>query len=129
MAFKVKTKADAIDLSLEPAWVSGNFSVPEPVVIANRVVFALSNGEVTQQSKEGGIIFEHKLTLLSDQQRTDNPNRAILYALDARTGKMLYQSGEAFDTWVHFSGLAVADGSIYAVDHRSQVYCFALKED
>jgi outer membrane protein assembly factor BamB len=128
MAFKVKT-GDGIGLTLDPAWISGNFSVPEPVVIANGVVFALSNGENTQQSKEGGIIFKQKLTLLSDQQRRENANRAVLYALDARTGKILYQSGEAFDTWVHFSGLAVANGSIYAVDYGSQVYCFGLKEN
>ena len=30
-------------------------------------------------------------------------------------------------TWVHFSGLAVANGRIYAVDHDSRVYCFGLK--
>jgi outer membrane protein assembly factor BamB len=129
MAFKVKEGPDGVNLSLDPAWISGNFSVPEPVIIANGVVFALSNGENTQQSKERGIIFKQKLTLLSDQERLENPNRAILYALDARTGKTLYQSGEIFDTWVHFSGLALANGSIYAVDHGSQVYCFALKEN
>ncbi len=31
------------------------------------------------------------------------------------------------DTWVHFSGLAVANGNIYAVDYNSQIYCFGLK--
>jgi PQQ-like domain len=29
---------------------------------------------------------------------------------------------------VHFSGLAIADGKIYAVDHDSNVYCFGLKK-
>jgi hypothetical protein len=27
---------------------------------------------------------------------------------------------------VHFSGLAIADGRVYAVDHDSNVYCFGL---
>ncbi len=29
-------------------------------------------------------------------------------------------------SWVDFSGLAVADGKVYAVDHDSNVYCFGL---
>src|SRR5579875_3380653 len=32
-----------------------------------------------------------------------------------------YQSGAAIKSWVHFSGLAVADGQVYAVDHDSNV--------
>ncbi len=31
-------------------------------------------------------------------------------------------------SWVHFSGLGLADGRVYAVDHDSWVYCFGLKE-
>jgi hypothetical protein len=31
------------------------------------------------------------------------------------------------DTWVHFSGLAIAEGQIFAVDYDSNVYCFGLK--
>jgi outer membrane protein assembly factor BamB len=63
---------------------------------------------------------------LSERQRQKTRN-AVLYALDAKTGKVLYQSGSAIGSWVHFSGLAVADGRIYAVDHESRVYCFGLK--
>ena len=29
-------------------------------------------------------------------------------------------------SWVDFSGLAVSDGKVYAVDHDSNVYCFGL---
>ena len=60
---------------------------------------------------------------------TDLPagRRAVLYALDAKTGKALYQSGDAIDTWTHFSGLALANGQVYAVDGNSQIYCFGLK--
>ena len=52
---------------------------------------------------------------------------AELYALDAKTGKLLYKSGSAMKSWVHFSGLALADGRVYAVDHSSRVYSFGLK--
>ena len=66
--------------------------------------------------------------LLTDQQRSQNTHNAVLYALDAKTGKVLYQSGDAITSWVHFSGLAVADGRVYAVDHNSTLYCFGLAE-
>jgi outer membrane protein assembly factor BamB len=52
----------------------------------------------------------------------------VLYALDAKTGRVLYQSGDAIATWVHFSGLAIAGGRVYAVDHDSNLYCFGLTE-
>jgi outer membrane protein assembly factor BamB len=52
----------------------------------------------------------------------------VLYAFDAKTGKTLYTSGDAMTKWTHFSGLAVADGRVYAVDHDSRLYCFGLKE-
>ena len=51
---------------------------------------------------------------------------AVLHALDARTGKELYNSGQAIESWVHFSGLAIAGGRVYVVDYGSNVYCFGL---
>jgi hypothetical protein len=115
---------------LKPAWISGDFSVPEPVVIANDVVFAISNGENVRQTMKGGT-FENfqSADLLKDDQRTDNRAKAQLRALDAQTGKVLYDSGpDVFETWTHFSGLALANGQIYAVDFASNLYCFALKK-
>ena len=66
--------------------------------------------------------------ILSDQQRAQSTHNAILYALDAKTGEVLYQSGSAIESWVHFSGLAISDGRVYAVDHNSTLYCFGLAE-
>lgn len=111
-AFKVVLDPAARKPILEPAWVSGDFNLPDPPAIANGVLFALSTGENAKQD--------------SDRSRDTRP--AVLYALDARTGKTLYESGEAMKTWVHFSGLAIADANVYAVDHDSWVYCFGLKE-
>ncbi len=124
MAFKVGD--DGGGTMLKPAWVSGDFNVPEPPVIANGVVLAVSSGENVRQSVEGGLIMSRP-KILTDAQRKEQTSRAVLHALDAKTGKTLYQSGEAFDTWVHFSGLAVANGLVFAVDRSSQVYCFGLK--
>jgi hypothetical protein len=47
-------------------------------------------------------------------------------ALDAKTGKLLYRSGTAMKSWTHFGGLAIHDGSVYAADHSSTLYCFGL---
>jgi outer membrane protein assembly factor BamB len=111
MAFKVTTDPASKKPVLNPAWISGDFNLPDPVVVANGVVFALSTGENANQ--------------LAD--RSQNTRSAVLYALDAKTGRILYGSGKAMDGWVHFSGLALADGNVYAVDHDSRVYCFGLQ--
>jgi outer membrane protein assembly factor BamB len=126
MAFRVSLDAASKKPFLEPSWMSRDFDLPEPVVIANSVVFALSTGENPQQTMEGGVIYTHQ-TLLTDAQRAANTRHAILYALNATTGKVLYESGNLISGWVHFSGLALAEGQVYAVDHDSQVYCFGLK--
>ena len=60
-------------------------------------------------------------------QRLTNTDNAVLHALDARPAKNSTNSGSAMETWVHFSGLAIAQGSIFAVDYDSNVYCFGLK--
>ena len=125
-AFHVKSANASGMPVLEPVWLSGDLNLPEPVVIANGVVFVLSNGENARQTHEGGIITQ-KWTLLSDAEKLQNTRNAVLYALDAKTGKVLFQSGDAMQGWVHFSGLALAQGQVFAVDHDSWVYCFGLK--
>ena len=115
MAFKVATDPATGNPLLDPAWVSGDFNLPDPVIIANGVVFALSTGENAVQ--KGG-----------EDKRFLNTRPAVLHALDARTGRELYTSGDAITGWVHFSGLALADGRVFSVDHDSNVYCFGLKD-
>ena len=53
MAFKVKSDERFNGATLEPAWVSGDFKLPDPPVIANGVVFALATGENPQQTRLG----------------------------------------------------------------------------
>ena len=114
MAFKVVRDPQTQGPMLEPAWISRDFDLPDPVIVANGVVFALSTGENANQ--EGG-----------EERRLLKTRPAVLYALDAKTGKELYNSGNSMTGWVHFSGLALADGRVFAVDHESTVYCFGLK--
>jgi len=128
MAFKVGISPSTHKPTLEPAWISSDVDVPEPVAIANGVIFALATGENTQQVFGQNVRIYKGIKILSDAQRTQNTHNAVLYALDARTGQTLYQSGDSMTSFVHFSGLAVADGRVYAVDHNSVLYCFGLAE-
>lgn len=112
MAFKV-VAGEGGNPVLEPAWMSGDFNIPDPVVIANGVVFGLSTGENPNQ--RGG-----------ETRRMTNVRSAVLKAMDAKTGKELFNSGDSITGWVHFSGMAVANGKIYVVDHDSNVYCFGV---
>ena len=125
MAFEVVLDPSTGQPALKPRWISGDLDVPEPVAIANGVVFALATGENTQQTIGSKVIYSGQKGL-TDQQRSAHTHSAVLYALDARTGKQLYQSGGDITGWVHFSGLAVNDGRVFAVDHDSNVYCFGL---
>jgi outer membrane protein assembly factor BamB len=114
MAFKVVADSRTGGPMLSPAWISGGFASPEPPIIEDDVVLALSNGENAVQ--KGG-----------EKKRLLNTRPAVLRALDARTGKELYNSGASITSWVHFSGLAAASGKIFAVDHDSNIYCFGLR--
>lgn len=51
---------------------------------------------------------------------------AVLYALDAETGKQLYSSSEAVDSWNHYGGIALAGGRIYLSTYDARVFAFGL---
>jgi hypothetical protein len=121
MAFNVGLDAASKKPILEPAWVSSDFNPPDPPIVANGVVFALSTGENSNQK----MTFRNVQS--SDWSKDTRP--AVLFALDAKSGAVLFESGGLIGSWVHFSGLALADGQVYAVDHDSWVYCFGLKKE
>ena len=114
MAFEVVAEKGSGKPRLAPRWISQNFKVPEPVALANGVAFVLANGENPNQRDSVA------------ERQTANNEPAVLYALDAQTGRELYNSGDAMGTWVHFSGIAIAEGRVYTVDYDSVVYCFGL---
>jgi outer membrane protein assembly factor BamB len=107
---------------LVPMWVSRDMSMPEPPIIANGVVFALSNGENARQAKDDGTLLTS-----ADRIRTKTGN-AVLYALDAATGKELWSSGDQIDSWTHLSGMALSYGRVYVTTFDSRAYAFGLKE-
>ncbi len=120
MAFKVVRGAGQKPV-LQPAWISSDIAVPTPAVIAGGVLFVLGTGENTQQVKAGDI------SQLLVNRELRNTGHAILYALDARTGKELWSSGDTIPGWTHFSGLAVGDGKVFVTTHDGAIYAFGLR--
>ena len=51
-----------------------------------------------------------------------------IYALDARTGKELWSSGDQITSFNHFSGLSVANGRVYIGTYDGTLYCFGVDE-
>jgi outer membrane protein assembly factor BamB len=119
VALKVEQANDKF--RLKPVWMSRGMNQAEPPVIANGVVFAYGSGENTRQAyKDRGLADFSPL-------RIKNSTHAVLYALDALTGKELYSSGDQIKAWNHFSGLSVANGRVYIGTYDSVLYCFGLE--
>jgi outer membrane protein assembly factor BamB len=98
VAFKVEEQDG--HTTLTPGWISRDLINPALPVIANGVVFAL----------EGGNASGH----------------ATLYALDAATGKQLYTSGDAIQTYSHLAGISVGDGHVFFTTHDNTLYSFGI---
>lgn len=120
MAFRVEEKEGKPLLT--PAWISRNMNVPEPPIVANGVVFLVSIGENALQADSEG----HLLT--SEQRIKTAPGHAVLYALNAETGKELYDIGSVMPAIAHFSGIAISNGRIFVTTLDSNLYSFGLDE-
>lgn len=148
MALRVATTAGERDVSraagadtnptLDPIWISRNLSVPEPPVVANDVVFAISTGENTIQRHTDPRYLElyrrpnepPPVTLgLTGQERGQHVRHAILYALDRETGQELYSSNDLIDDWTHFCSVTVAGGKVFVTTRQSYVYAFGLQNN
>ncbi len=118
VAFKVEERGGKFQLT--PAWMSRDMDQAEPPVIANGVVYSYGNGENTRQSYvDKGLADFSPLRIAAS-------GHAVVYALDAETGKELYSSGDQIKTFSHFSGLSVANGRVYLGTFDSMLYCFGL---
>ncbi|HZT29171.1 MAG TPA: PQQ-binding-like beta-propeller repeat protein [Bryobacteraceae bacterium] len=120
LGFRVEEKDGKPQLA--PAWVSRDMNVPEPPVVVNGVVLAVSSGENVRQLDTEG----HLLT--SEQRATHPTGHATLYAFDAQTGKELFSSGDTMPSFTHFSGLAVAGGRVYVSNYDGTLYAFGVKD-
>jgi outer membrane protein assembly factor BamB len=119
-AFKMEGGRD--NPTLTPAWISRDMNQAEPPLIANGMVFAYGSGENTSQAyPDVGLDFRM-------ERRVPLSTHVTLYALDAQDGKELWSSGNEMTNWNHFSGIALANGQLYANTHDGMLYCFGLKK-
>jgi hypothetical protein len=119
VAFKVEEKDGKAVLT--PAWISRDMNHAEPPVIANGVVFAYGNGEDTDQAYPDVGLAD------TADRRIPGSTHAVLYALDAETGKELWSSGDQIKSWNHWSGITVANGRVYIGTFDGIFYCFGIK--
>ena len=117
-AFKVEDRSGKP--ALAPAWISRNMITPAPPAIANGLVFALGTGEWVRQAndKEGG--------LYQAEARAQKSAPAVLYVLDAATGKELWSSGNQVTSFTHFAALSIANGRVYFTTYDGTLYCFGI---
>jgi len=120
MAFRIE--AHDGQPALAPAWISRDMNVPEPPIIANGVVFALSSGEDVRQADAAG-------NGLGTAQRVSGSGKAVLYAFDAETGKELFSSGDTLSSFTHFGGLALSNGRVFVTLYDGSVYAFGIKDE
>jgi outer membrane protein assembly factor BamB len=107
---------------LSPAWISRDLNVPEPPIIANGVVFALSSGEDVHQADAAG-------NSMNTKERLRASTHSVLYAFDSETGKELFSSGDTIASFTHFGGIALSNGRIFVSTFDGFVYAFGLKSE
>lgn len=129
-AFTVRQRPEG--WRLVPAWLSRDMDLAEEVVIANGIVFAYAAGEDASQvmpekgwDEPGGPVYGGGLSS-GPVRRIAGSRRAAIYALDGRTGKELWSSGDQIASWNHFSGLTVANGRVYLATFDGTLYCFGI---
>ena len=132
-AYKVEQRAGKWQLT--PAWLSRDMNMAEEAVVANGIVFAYGSGEDTTQAipeigwDEPGATGRGGGGLNSGAaRRIPNSTHATLFALDALTGKELWNSGNQITSWNHFSGLTVANGRAYIGTYDGMLYCFGVQK-
>ncbi|MCU1232905.1 MAG: Pyrrolo-quinoline quinone [Candidatus Solibacter sp.] len=97
--------------ALEPGWVSRDLISPLSPLVVNGVVFAVSSGEA--RGKDAKTVAQRSVP-------------AVVYALDAATGKELWNSGKTITSFVHGGGLSGASGQIYLGTHDGTLYSFGF---
>jgi hypothetical protein len=98
--------------ALAPQWISRDLVSPAAPVVGNGLVYALSTGKSPRMTK---TVAEH--------EKVAKP--AVIYVLDAATGKELFSGAKA--TTYATSGVAIADGQFYYATHDNTVYAWGIE--
>ena len=112
-AFRITAQGGAV--AIEPAWTSRDLTSPATPIVLNDVVFALSSGAYRTSDAQ-----------MSTAQRLQRSTPAVLYALDAKAGKELWNSGRAITASVQGIGPSGQDGQVYVVAADGTLYAFGI---
>ncbi len=113
IAWKVVEQGGAI--TLQPGWASRDLISPLPPTIINGVAFVTSSGEfATTDSK------------MTAAQRAARSGKAVIYALDATTGKELWNSGATITSFAHGGAISGGMGQIYLTTYDGTIYAFGF---
>src|SRR5262245_37293843 len=113
VAFKLTANAEG--LVFEPAWAARDLTAPSTPIVLNNVAFVLSSGAFTTGDAQ-----------MSVAQRLQRSSPAVLYALDARTGRELWSSGRTIASSVQGLGPSGQDGQVYVVAADGTLYAFGI---
>jgi outer membrane protein assembly factor BamB len=102
-------------MTIDPAWTSRDLTSPATPIVLNDVVFALSSGAYRTSDAQ-----------MPTAQRLQRSTPAVLYALDAKTGKELWSSGRAITASVQGIGPSGQDGQVYVVAADGTLYAFGI---
>lgn len=102
-AWQVKEQSG--NLSLELGWTSREIASPSAAMIINGVVFAASNADPADAGNK------HK-------------SPSIIYALDGKTGKELWNSGKTIASSAHNGSLSGGESQIYLGADDGNLYVF-----
>jgi outer membrane protein assembly factor BamB len=100
---------------LEPGWVSRDMTSPLTPIVVNGVIFAVSSGEYRTNDRS-----------VTAAQRKERSAPAVLYALDAATGKEFWNSGNTITSFVHSGGLSAGGSQIYLGTYDGTLYAFGF---
>jgi hypothetical protein len=112
VAFKLRDDSDK--LSLEPAWQSQDLTSPLAPIVIDGMVFAVSSGEY-----RGGP------ASLTAAQRAERSGPAVLYVVDAATGRTMWSSGTKITSFAR-GGLSAGGGQVYLVTYDNHLYAFGI---
>ena len=92
--------------TLTPGWTSRQLTSPAAPLVVNDVVFAVSSGKPAAPSGAG--------------------TSAVLYALDAKTGKELWSSGTTLKSYMPGRALWASNSQVYVGGNDGAVYAFGF---
>ncbi|HZY72524.1 MAG TPA: hypothetical protein VFE22_05400, partial [Edaphobacter sp.] len=124
-AFTVDKQGDGFKLT--PRWVSQDMNMGEGALFANDILWVFASGvNNRQQGRE--VAWNDYITPFAEQPLpgVDMGTHATIYALDARTGKTLWSSGDHIKTWNHWNTMTIADGKVMLSTVDGVVYAFGV---